>query len=206
MAVVNIAIYNYVVNSLKLTIYNKLEAIRDLKVNELEHWIEERIIDIRAIASDGDIWLLKQISEGKEETRDVLIRYLQNYYEFDEIFIVSPFTGKVLVSTDKNNDGKGILKDAHFEAALKSLKLHIGDIHYSTTLNRLWMDFSIPIFSSTDGDSVTGILVVRTYLETSLNRLLSNRTGMGETGETLIVNKDATSLNALRWFKNSVLS
>jgi signal transduction histidine kinase len=205
MGVVNIAIYYYVVNSLKLTIYNKLEAIRDLKVNGLECWIEERIIDIRTIASDSDIWLLEQISEGKEETRDVLIRYLQNYYEFDEIFIVSPFTGKVLVSTDKNNDGKGISKDTHFEAALQSLKLHIGDIHYSTTLNRPSMAFYIPIFSSTVRDSVTGILVVRTNLETSLYKLLSDYTGMGKTGETLIVNKDVTALNELRWFKNSVL-
>ena len=69
MAVVNIAIYYYLVNSLKLTIYNKLEAIRDLKVNELEHWLEEKIIDIRTIASDDDIRIMGPISEGNEEAR-----------------------------------------------------------------------------------------------------------------------------------------
>lgn len=204
MAVVNVAIYNYVVTSLKSTIYHKLEAIRDLKANEIEHWIEGRIIDIRTIASDGDIRTLEHISEGKEDARDLLIRYLQHYCEFYEIFIVSPLTGNVLVSTDKNNDGKGFSKDAHFEAALQSLKVHVGDIHYSTTLNRHWMDFSIPIFSSTDGDSLAGILVVRARLENSLYRFLSDRTGMGKTGETLVINKDATSLNALRWFNDSV--
>ena len=205
MAVVNIAIYYYVVNSLKLTIYNKLEAIRDLKVNDLEHWLEEKIIDIRTIASDEDIRIMGPISEGNEEAREVLNRYIQNYYEFNEIFIVSPYTGKILVSTGIYNEGEGLSKDAHFEEALQSLKLYIGDIQYSTMLNMPFMDFSLPIFSSTDGDSVIGLLVVRIGLETSLYRLLSDRTGMGKTGETLIVNKDVTSLNELRWFRNSAL-
>ena len=205
MAVVNVAIYNYVVNSLKLTIYNKLEAIRDLKVNELEHWLEERIIDIRTIASDEDIRSLLEVNAGKEEVRNLLRRDIENYYEFNEIFIVSPYTGEILVSTNSNNEGKDFSKDTHFEEALRSLQLYIGDIYYSTTLNRPNMAFYTPIFSSTVRDSVIGMLVVRTNLENFLYRLLSDRTGMGETGETLIVNKDVISLNELRWFRNSVL-
>jgi len=205
MAVVNVAIYNYVLNSLKLTIYNKLEAIRDLKVNELEHWLEERIIDIRTIASDEDIRSLLEVNAGKEEVRNLLRMDIENYYEFNEIFIVSPYTGEILVSTNSNNEGKDFSKDTHFEEALRSLQLYIGDIYYSTTLNRPNMAFYTPIFSSTVRDSVIGMLVVRTNLENFLYRLLSDRTGMGETGETLIVNKDVISLNELRWFRNSVL-
>jgi signal transduction histidine kinase len=205
MAVVNVAIYYYVVNSLKLTIYNKLEAIRDLKVNELERWLEERIIDIRTIASDEDIRSLLEVNAGKEEVRNLLRMDIENYYEFNEIFIVSPYTGEILVSTNSNNEGKDFSKDTHFEEALRSLQLYIGDIYYSTTLNRPNMAFYIPIFSSTVRDSVIGMLVVRTNLETFLYRLLSDRTGMGETGEMLIVNKDVISLNELRWFRNSVL-
>jgi len=43
-----------------------------------------------------------------------------------------------------------------------------------------------------------GVLVARVDLENSLFPLLLSQTGMGKTGETIIVNKDLTALNELR--------
>ncbi len=54
-------IYNHIVKSRKVSIYNKLEAIRDLKVEELNHWIDARIADIRIVTSDHGIRRLELI-------------------------------------------------------------------------------------------------------------------------------------------------
>ncbi len=50
-----------------------------------------------------------------------------------------------------------------------------------------------------DGRRHFSILVARIDLAHSLFAMLSERTGMGKTGETLIVNKDTIALNELRW-------
>ncbi len=217
LIMVNIAIYFHMVNAMKLSIFKNLEAIRDLKVTEVNHWLEERIIDIRNVANDDDIRILGNIIEGKEEdnqqniaiieeSRDLLKRYVQNYDDFYEIFIVSPFTKKILVSSNEKNEGHRVSRDSHFEGALQGSSLFIEDIHYSTTLNKPCMAFSLPVFSLTDSNHIIGILVVRVNIEASLYKLLSNSIGMRETGETLIVNKDVIVLNELRWHRNAPLN
>jgi signal transduction histidine kinase len=211
-----ITIYNHMVNTMKVSIFNKLEAIRDLKVDELNHWFVERIIDVHTVAADDDIRVLEKTLEGREgnnkpsiavvsRARNLLSRYLQNYDDFHEIFIVDPHTKKILVSTDKKNEGKKRLTDHHFIESFQSGELFIDDIHYSARLNKPCMAFSIPIFSLTGGSRVIGILVASINLENSLYKLLLNRMGVGKTGETLIVNNDVIALNELRWHKNAVL-
>jgi signal transduction histidine kinase len=213
---VNVAIYIYMVNSMKVSLNSRLEAVRDIKVSELNHWLKERISDIHTIADDNEIRTLEKIGEGKaaydqrdaaiiSEGRDFLRRYLLDSNDYYEIFVVSPQTHKIIVSTDKKNEGRKPLSSSHYEGALRSSKLFIEDIHYSKTLNKPCFALSMPIYSLMGRNLVIGILVARINLETSLYNLLSNSTGMGETGEVLIVNKDAIALNELRWHKGSAL-
>jgi predicted oxidoreductase len=113
---------------MKVSIFNRLEALRDIKTNELNHWLKERILDIRTIASDYEVRILEKINENeKDNQRDVAIisraraflkRYLQNSDDFYEIFIINPYTKKILISSDEKNDGKTLLRDSHFEGAL----------------------------------------------------------------------------------------
>jgi len=203
------------VNAMKVSIFNRLEATRDIKVAELSHWLEERIVDIRTIADDNNVRVLGSYGSWTEddrqraaivtEARELLKRYLQHYDDFYEIFIVSPDTKRIVVSTVKEREGQRPAHDFHFEGALKSRKLFIEDIHYSTTLDKACMAFSIPVFSRKDSSVVTGVLVARFNLEASLYRHLSDRTGLGDTGETFIVSKDGNALNELRWQKDAPL-
>ena len=43
-------------------------------------------------------------------------------------------------------------------------------------------------------------------LNSSLYSMLLDRIGLGETGETLIVNEDVLALNELRWYENAPLN
>jgi signal transduction histidine kinase len=205
------------VDSMKVSIFNHIEAVRDQKVIEVNHWLNERIIDISTIADTDDIRILEQIDFDKEKNRqsdtaivtkarNLLNRYLQNYDDYQEILIVSPDTRNILVSTDKEAEGENRSKDIHVTEAVQTRKLSIADIHYSSRLNKPSMSFSVPVFSLTNSSHIIGILVANINLETSLYQMLLNRTGVGKTGETLIVNKDATALNKLRWKDNRLLN
>jgi signal transduction histidine kinase len=216
LIMVNIAIYIHMVHSMKVSIFNKIEAIRDLKVIEVNHWLNERITDIRTIAASDEMRLLEKIHIDRKENsqpdiaiiskeRALLNRYLQNYDAFQEIFVVDPHTKTIQVSTDKKNEGKTGLTAPHFTTSFRTGELFIEDIHYAPGLNKPTMAFSIPIFSLNGSHRLVGILVASIDLESSLYKLLLNRTGVGKTGETLIVNKDIIALNELRWHKNAVL-
>ena len=76
-------------------------------------------------------------------------------------------------------------------------------IYYSKTIHRPTMTFSMPIYGK--DKNIVGILVSRINLEQSLYKLLLDRTGMGNTGETLIVNQDVVALNELRWYPDAPL-
>jgi signal transduction histidine kinase len=109
-----------------------------------------------------------------------------------------------MVSTDKESEGENLSKDLHMVEVLKTRRLSITNIHYSNKLNKPCMAFSVPIFSVMDSNHIAGILVARIHPEASLYKMLLNRTGVGKTGETLIVNKNAIALNELRWYDNKL--
>jgi hypothetical protein len=139
---VGITIYHHMVNTMEESIFNKLEAIRDLKVDDLNHWLEERIIDVRTAAADDDIRMLEFIHKGSEENnqpnieiatsaRALLSGYLQNYDDLHEMFVVEPHTKKILVSSDINNEGKKRFTAPDAAEALQHGELFIKDVHYT---------------------------------------------------------------------------
>ena len=216
LIMVNIVIYIHIVHSLKVSIFNNIEAIRDLKVNEVNHWLNERITDVRTIASSDVIRILEELNIDKEEKRhpDIAIvsnarihlnRYLQNYDDFHEFLIVSPTTKNIMVSTKQEIEGELHSKDMQVSEVLEFKDLAITDIHYSDRLNKPSMALSVPVFSAMDSNHIIAILVANINLEASLYEILLNRTGVGKTGETLIVNKKGMALNKLRWHDNTPL-
>ncbi len=86
-----ITIYNHMVNSMKESIFIKLEAIRDLKVNELDHWLEERIIDVRTVAVDDDIRILEKTLEGREGNNKPNIAIVSKASDLLRSYLVQPF-------------------------------------------------------------------------------------------------------------------
>ena len=196
--------------------FEKLIAIRDLKVQQLEDWTSERIADILTVSTDNELMVLEDILQKENKDQNdikninninrILKRYLNNYSSYIELFIINPKTGIVFSSTNKNNEGINESGDICFTKPLEIRKTYISDIYYSDDLSMITMTISSPIFSSQHNNSqIIGILGAHVNLETSLYRLLLHRTGLGETGETLIVNSDGLALNELRWYQNAPL-
>ena len=194
--------------------FSKLSAIRDLKVERVNDWLAERNGDLNMMSKDRELGLLEGMVsldnqgvrhlEDTEFIRIFLSKYLDAYVAYNEIFIINPLTGRVNVSTDKKREGVDVSNLNYFKKPMKTRKLFTNDINYSEELSSNTMTFSMPVVCfKHNGEHVIGIIVERINLDVSLYRILQDRVGLGDTGETLIVNSDGIALSELRWFDNA---
>ncbi len=207
--------YQQRVDAIKENSFQKLMAIRDLKVDQLNLWLNERINDLEIISENLEIRAISKVLHTAEYTEnevpvsrdaaELLNRYLEKYKAYEEIFIVNPNSGKTELSTNKARVGIDHSQNQNFTEPMQTKNIYIKDIYYSRVTHRPSMTFSIPIYDMEKKGDIAGILVARINLELSLYDLLLDRTGMGDTGETLIVDKDGIALNKLKWYKNAPL-
>ena len=194
----------------------KLSAIRDLKVDRLQSWLSERSGDLALLSEDISEKNIEKIIyedsyphekiEALSIIRGELNARQSVYNSYSELFIIHPVTGNVLVSTIANHEGVNKTTDPHFTEILQSEENYIKDIYYSKVMGENTMAFSRPIVCKEhEGEHLVGTLVARINLDNSLYKLLSNRVGLGKTGETLLVNKDAYAISNLRWKDNAPL-
>ncbi len=197
--------------------FDKLTAIRDLKAERLTDWLSERVGDMKTISAENKLGELENIynntilnqNDNKilESSRRNLKHYLKNYPAYDELFIINPKNGKILVSTKEDMEGEDKSRDEYFTKPMQSREFSFKDVYYSSTLSEYSMAYSIPIFCEKHaGEHIVGILVARINLHNSLYRMLLDRVGLGKTGETMIVNEDGVVLNKLRWYENAPLN
>jgi len=215
LIVTGIIISQQRVRVIKANSFEKLTTIRDLKVRQLNLWLDERIKDIKIISEDNEIRAISKIFNATEHTEnDILIfqtatalltRYVEKSNVYDEVFIINAHSKQIELSTNKARIGSDKSHDKNFTEPMRTQNIYIKDIYYSETTRKPAMTFSIPIHDKEKSGVIAGILVVGIDLELSLYDLLQNRTGMGNTGETLIVNKEGIALNELRWYPNAPL-
>ena len=209
--------YFQLANNVQNRMTEKLVAIRDLKEKSLRDWFMERRGDLITVSADHELRDLEfLISKSKIENNDIsvlndtrsqLTRYLDNYSSYSELFILNPENGNVVVSTSPHLEGQDKSNEIYYLAPLKSKELFITNIFHSNTLGEQAMCFSIPIFCTQHIEKhIVGILVARIDLKNSLFKLLSDRVGLGKTGETLIVSNEGLALNDLRWHENASLN
>lgn len=210
-------IYDQQVSVIKDNQFQKLLSIRDLKVRQLNSWIDEREADVRSFAENTDLMIFAeheevnkteaQYSKNRDEARITLEQFDDLYSVYHEIFIVDARTAQVHLSTNKLSEGKGKSQFSYYKRPLETGDLVFTDIYLSPALNNQpGMTYSIPLRCLQHaGEHITAILVARIDLEHSLYPFLQDRTGMGQTGETLIVSKEGMALNDLRHYQNAPL-
>lgn len=203
-------------NAIQTSTLDKLIAIRDLKVTQLNNWLEERDGDSETFSTNKAFRDLERLIHKKEysnqdltiieNSRVEISNILKHYKAYKNILILNPINGKVIVSNKTYFTGDDHSKEDYFLTPLKTKHLFIKDIYFSTMLSSYAMTYSIPIMDAETHTKPVGILVLFVDLENSLYKMLLDRTGLGKTGETLIVNKNSTALNELRWYDNAPLN
>jgi hypothetical protein len=166
-------LYIQISKDIRIQETNKLETIRNLKVDNLLDWLEERKGDIRVIANDHDIRAMEYFfSEENSSTEDIsistdnarqhLLRYLQNFPDYQQLLIIHPQTERIILSTIKDREGEIVSDHNYFRQSAQSENISIQPIHYSDYFKNNTLDFSMPIFClEHNGEHVIGILIAR---------------------------------------------
>ncbi len=170
-----------------------LQTTAQSRASHLESFFEEAKVRMRIIAGSDTLEkatsaVVRDGSVSKElmgELSSVLKNFLENEKEAFEIFILNP-DGKVIGSTNDKSIGADKSSDMYFSEGMKDT--HIMDAFYSETLERRLYAISTPITNDRTG-KVLGVL--ESFFDTAnVDKIVADRTGMGETSDIYIVNKD----------------
>ena len=215
LVVTGVILYEQRVKAIKSAAFDKLRGIRDLKVHELEAWLQGRTVDVVVMAGDEEVRRAATAlitgddnHDARDSVRraDELVRRVQKGYGiYDEIVIVSSDTGRVVLSTNSASNGDDYSQDVRFLQSLETVKTITHDIQFSEGQGVPSMSVSTPIHGLDAIPETTAVMIASIGLEHSLYEILRDHTGMGKTGETLIVNENGLALNELRYYEHAPL-
>jgi len=161
-----------------LNAFEKLVSIRDLKVAQVNKWLDERTGDMNLLAGTDEIRELAAVGLNKVPSAGttakiniasgLLKRSLTYYNDYKNIFIIDANTGQVLVSAREEIKGKNMLQEVYFTQAMQKNNLYISPIVRSKTTHEPEMYFSIPVYGLENTSEPFGILVAQINLNVSL--------------------------------------
>lgn len=189
--------------------FETLSGALVLKESEIDRWLSDTIVGFEDIAKDTRIAgyakeamahaspdLQRELSHDEaHEKISALLNEVDtitslNFFEF---FILSP-TGEVHVTTDPLQEGKFKEDRLYFREGLT--KTTLQPFYFSVTFTRPALTVSTPLKDSQG--KVVGVLAGRMRLE-RISRIMEERTGLGETGETYLINSSHFLMTTARY-------
>jgi len=205
-------IYFQRVKVAKQLLFDKLSAVSSLRQEQINASLDNLAIVTSTLASDHSVYqaastlLQKGRPAGPGEGAEalVLFRGYLNSYETASAASVVANGGNVLLSTSDGRRGVSIAKAGFVATAVRDQIPTYGEVYLSEIDGTPSLDVAAPIKGA--GGTVPAAVVVHYNLRKLLFTIMENRTGMGETGESLLVNRDAVALTDLHGIPGAVLS
>lgn len=199
--------------ALRASIFERLNGVATLKSNELNRWVNDQLRDILFIASLPTIQIQGEILFNQPQTApayQVAYTALSTYLAaviaekpgLQEIFILD-MKGNVIISTEPAHVGENRAAENYFlrgQVLLFPASSFIQNVYISPETGRPAMTIVVPFFGQA-GERL-GVLAVHLYLE-RMNRIILDRTGLGQTGETYLVDQSHQFVSEAR-FRNQL--
>lgn len=175
-------------------IFNQLESVAALKESQINTWIDELQHELDNVlfeqsrfsltssllaASDKLSPPIREDAYG--HLRDDFKRLIDRTGRFEEIFLINR-QGQTVLSTDPAQEGKIQDNQTYFKEGLKGA--YVQPPRHFPSLGQVLVIFTQPVID-TDGQ-LLGVLAGRASLDV-LSRIMVERAGLGETGETYLV-------------------
>lgn len=200
-------------DTVKKEALNKLAVIAELKKAYILSYLQKiqaRTVDF---SSDGFIRdSLEKINHGginKDETFS-LNRHLEvNKKSLDPslgAIAVVDRSGRVVASTSEKWRGKDISQEEVFSQTigLDPNKTYVRTLIFCPYIRKYCIDISTPITSKTRGDTIG--LIINCFDMAGLSEITTALTGMGNTGEVYIVDKNKTMLTESRFVRGGAFT
>lgn len=220
-------------SAIEQRVIEQLTSIADLKKSELHSWLEERLTDTSVLARNKVLAaaatsLLQQRRrfesiEQLKNSETARINYerlvenlhaLKQYYKhYNVISIIDGANGEVVVSTYPDIVGKTVESFSSYIDILQKKEVDVKDIYTSGLTDQNCMTFFCPVCMTNTvtletSNIIIGVILLDVDVKNSIEPLIRNWPGMGNTGETLLVRREGNNivyLNDLRHKQDAAL-
>ena len=207
------------VNTLREEAFAKLTAVQAIRKHQIEQFFAERKEDMEVLAQSEDVKIMFNVikeyhdevltserdplnvdTEKYKRIRDAHAGYLLNYqktYGYYDLFIICAAHGHVMYSGEQEADlGTNLVYGPYKDSNLAELWSKIVQTKqvclvdmapYAPSKNEPAMFVGGPIVNATG--TLVGVVACQISLE-SINNIMQERSGMGETGESYLVGPD----------------
>lgn len=183
-------------NSLSERIKAQFESIAVLKQSQLNHFLNMGINNMREIV---ELDLIKNYNSENEENILKLLDTKLIHTGFTELFIMN-LEGEVKTSTNLDQVGKIKEDRVYFNEGKK--ETFIQNFYYGMSVQGPTMIISTPIKNY--AGEIDGVLVGRINIQ-EISNIMLERSGLGLTGETFLVNKFNFAVSELKKEKDVIL-
>ena len=163
-------------------VYEHLETTTQSRAHHIEHFIEEQKNKILIAATHQEL-----TNEELKEIRDTNQEYTQ--------MCVLDSNGKIIACSEESQLGTDKSNEEYFIEGKKGV--HVKGVYFSNALGNVALAVSTP-----QGEG--NVLVARIDINL-LNKITADKTGLGETGETYLINKESLLLTPSRFMINNIL-
>ena len=169
----------------------QLDSILTLKTNHLDTFFKERKEDIQSSINYYNT-ILEEENFSYSFTKEKLIEKLHENGYFSEFFIMD-LNGEISISTSDNQEGTDRSNEKYFIDGQNNFT--IQSFYYNQSLQQPTITISSPIINSKG--STIGVFAGQVNL-TEIFFILQERSGLGKTGETYLVNNGSYAVTQLR--------
>jgi len=185
----------------KQRVIDQLQSVATLKQAEVESWVNLLNVNMNLVVSgeenSGDVQTLNQSSPDGADYQAAYSRIMNrfdfisnNLKLFDELFIMDD-SGTVRLSTIPAYQNQNHASEEYFTQG--KLGPYIEQPSYSLSMGGMMVVVSAPII---ENGTLVGVMGGRTSLQ-SLNNIMMERAGLGNTGETYLVGSNYRLLTEL---------
>lgn len=204
LVLVGIITYISAKNALQKQFINGFTAVSQGREESIVRYLRTKVKVTKGFASDMYLRNMAEKIIQQGAGVDELSRYIREDKEPVDQEIEATnllnLDGKIIASSDKAELGADKSTDPYFVGGRQGT--FIKDPYYSSS-GFAALAVATPVKSVTTG-KIIGVLVNR-YAIGELNHILNDKQGMGDTGETYLVNKDGLMITESRFNKDTFL-
>ena len=189
-------------NIIKEQIRMDLESTAQSRAHNVETFLNNHI-ELTEMISTGNLFMdivdervdfLKTSAQIKRR----VLSFINGHPEIDRIRILDK--NGIVVVDSYNDTAKNLSKETVYIKGKESS--YIGDINRSLNSGNLDICISNPIFVR---NIFSGVLIINFDIEKTLFGIVENKTGLGETGEIYLINRNAYMITPSRFLNNVIL-
>jgi len=181
----------------------EMEAIAQLKADQIAHWRKEKLNDARLIHENVtlvehiDAMFIKEKNKWEKSRLTQLLTTLIQNYDFGGAVLLDA-GGKPGLAVPESEAVMGDFLRARITTVISNPEISLSDLHSATVVSYFHLDLVIPMKMPLEGDTVlAGILVIRIDPEKELFPLISTWPTPGKTSECILFRFDGDSVTYL---------